>query len=519
MSTAPDQPVQPPRPAADACPADVNAAVGEGARAPRGRADACPGALRLHTADDGALARVRVPGGALGAAQAERLGEAARRFGDGDVHLTSRGNVQLRGLAAGCGAELAQLLGAAGLLPSAAHERVRNVVASPLSGLDGQGHLDVGGWLRELDGLLCGSAAAAALSGRFLFALDDGRGDVAALGPDVTLRAAPDGTALLRIGRNTALRLPAADAPRAALLAAEGFLAAATPDGGGEPTAWRVADLPDRGAALTADLAGRLTAPPATTAAPPAASPAGTRGEAAHTASPAGTRGEAAHTAPTVPPAIGPIPHPAAPGGPLALSVLAPLGRLTPDQWRALCALAARTPAAQLRLTPWRGAVVPGVPADRARAELAALAAAGLVTDPGSPWVGVSACAGRPGCAKSLADVRADAAALVHPAPGDAEPSRPTPGSGEPGDTQPEGTQPGSGEPGGTTPRPLPVHWSGCSRACGRPRTPDRVEVVATSNGYRVDLFRTGAPLRSAHPRPADLAATVAAARRGAPTE
>ncbi|WP_328466300.1 precorrin-3B synthase [Streptomyces sp. NBC_00448] len=492
MSTAPDQPRRPPRPAAEACPADGNAQVREGAGQPRNRADACPGALRLHPADDGALARVRIPGGVLTAAQAERLGEAARRFGDGDVHLTSRGNVQLRGLGAACGADMAQLLGAAGLLPSAAHERIRNIVASPLSGLDGRGHLDVGEWLRALDGLLCGSETAAALSGRFLFALDDGRGDVAALAPDVTLRAAPDGTALLRVGRNPALRLPAADAPRAALLAAEAFVTSAAPDGG-EPTAWRVADLPDRGGALTAALADRLPEPLATEPAPPSASPDA-------------TRGKAAPTPPTASPALGPIPHPDTPGGPLALSVLAPLGRLTTTQWRALTALAARTPAAHLRLTPWRGAVVPGVPADRVQEELATLAAAGLVTDTASPWVGVSACAGRPGCAKSLADVRADAAAFVHPAPGDGEPVRPTSGSGEPGD-------------GPTPARPLPVHWSGCSRGCGRPRTGDRVDVVATSGGYRVDLFRTGAPPRSAHPRPSDLAATVAAARRGAPIE
>ncbi len=205
----------------------------------RSSGDACPGALRLHRADDGALARIRIPGGVLTPRQADALGRAAERFGDGELHLTSRGNVQLRGLGPDCGAELAGLLDAAGLLPSPRHERVRNVVATPLSGLDALGAADVRPWLTGLDRLLCGSNRATALSGRFLFALDDGRGDVDALGADLTLLGDGDGSALLRIGDDDAvLRVPSPDGPLAALTAAEAFL-----DSAGDTGAWRVKDL------------------------------------------------------------------------------------------------------------------------------------------------------------------------------------------------------------------------------------------------------------------------------------
>ncbi|MET8558102.1 cobalamin biosynthesis protein CobG [Streptomyces sp. NPDC004959] len=333
-----------------------------------GRGDACPGALRLHLADDGGLARVRIPGGVLDAGQWEALGALALRRGDGDLHLTSRGNVQLRGLDPASGDALGRALADAGLLPSPAHERVRNIVASPLSGLDGLGERPVCEWLRALDAGLCGSAWATGLSGRFLFALDDGRGDMTALRADVTVRALPEDEALVSVGGE---RFVVADAhaPQAALRAAELFLDAAAR----VPAAtrvWRVADLPD-GASLAGAARERLAA----------------EGVATRTAV----------AGPPLPEAASPAPGPY----PGALAVHVPLGRLSPTAWQEM----ARA-GTELRLTPWRGVVVAGPAGDAA----ARLAAAGLVTAPCSPWPRVGACVGRPGCARARADVRADAA-------------------------------------------------------------------------------------------------------------
>ncbi|MEU3748595.1 MULTISPECIES: cobalamin biosynthesis protein CobG [Streptomyces] len=381
----------------------------------RDRGDACPGALRLHAADDGRLARLRLPAGRLTAHQVETLAVAAETLGDGRISLTSRGNAELRGLAEECGAELAALLTAAGLLPSPTHERVRNIVASPAAGLDGLGGPEVQLWARELDALLCAEPWAAALSGRFLFVLDDGRADVAGLGGDVTLVApapgapAGPGAARLYVG-GRAWRVAGADAPRAALAAAGAFLDAARAAGNG---AWRVRELPE---GCAPDVAGALD--------------------------------RAGISAEPVPAAQSLLVHapPLAPGplGAASLHVLAPLGRLTAAQLRALL------PADEVRLTPWRGVVVAGAGPSEDR--LAALGSHGLITRPDSPWAGVSACTGRPGCAKSLADVRADAA-------------------------------PGSA-------RGLPVHYSGCERRCGHPHG-TWVDVVATADGaYLVD----GAP-------------------------
>ncbi|MEW2416322.1 precorrin-3B synthase [Streptomyces sp. NPDC046866] len=412
----------------------------------RDRGDACPGALRLHAADDGHLARVRIPGGLLTARQASVLALAADRFGDGHLELTSRGNVQLRGLADGCGAGLASLLDGAGLLPAPSHERVRNIVASPMAADR------VVRWVRELDRLLCASTRATALSGRFLFALDEGRGDVAALEPDVTVLAGTDGRALLRLGAaGDAVELADADAdaPHAALLAAEYFLDTADAAG---TRAWRVAELPDEHAPQAAELVRRLAA--------------------------AGIA--AAHRPEVAWPYAAP-PAPRGPGGAgerTALCVLPPLGRLSSDQWRVLVQVADAGDG-ELRVTPWRSIVLPGASTRGPVDGYARIEAAGLVVAPDSPWQSVTACTGRPGCAKALADVRADARAVV--------------------------------EAAGPTAGGLPVHWSGCARRCGHPRGTAWVDLVATPDGY--ELCAPGLPAPAPVPH-AGLAAALTAARR-----
>jgi precorrin-3B synthase len=143
-------------------------------------ADRCPGVLRPHFAEDGAVVRLRIPGGRTTGLVLAEISRLSSRYGNGEIQLTTRASLQIRGLSDPVPPAFVKAIGALGLLPSTTHERARNVVASPLTGLHG-GRADLRAMISALDRAILSAPALADLSGRFLFALDDGRGDVSEL--------------------------------------------------------------------------------------------------------------------------------------------------------------------------------------------------------------------------------------------------------------------------------------------------------------------------------------------------
>ena len=229
--------------------------------------DACPGLLALHPARDGHVARIRLPGGYVTGPRWRALAGLARDFGDGHLDLTSRGNVQLRGLRPGDAAELAQRAADAGLLPSVAHDRARNIMASPLAGL--AGHPPLRPLVRALDGVLLRDAELAALPGRFLFSLDDGTGEAGLAACDVGLLLAGDAVELVIAGRLAGVRAGRRSGATNTVVEVVGVVGvvaaaarAAIARGVGRDIS-RVADLPDGGASVAAALGGALGAPAA----------------------------------------------------------------------------------------------------------------------------------------------------------------------------------------------------------------------------------------------------------------
>ena len=212
--------------------------------------DRDPGVLRPWLADDGALVRLRLVGGALRADSLRRLAEISAELADTNIYLTSRANLQLRGIDHNDGcvpAELIQRISQAGLLPSPSHELVRNIIVSPLTGRMG-GRADLRHIAHSLDELLCADPAFAGLPGTFWFSLDDGRGDVADRSLDLGLFALDADTAQIRVGSQLwSSTVALADAPAEVLELAGRFLAVR---GTGNTALWHVDELPGKGAEL-----------------------------------------------------------------------------------------------------------------------------------------------------------------------------------------------------------------------------------------------------------------------------
>jgi precorrin-3B synthase len=397
--------------------------------------DHCPGVLHPATAKDGLLLRVRLPGGLVSHAQLDCLA-AVSAMGAGFLDITTRANVQIRGVFQHDLDRIAALLENSGLLPSRQHDRVRNIVASPLSGIDPAELIDCRPLIRQLDEELRNNLRLTQLPPKFSFAVCGGGQPFDVGGTDLLLGAVetPRG---IRFG----LALIDAD--------------------------WKVEVRPEQ--AITALLHAATVC---LTIAEEFEIVA--RGKAISTFTPAldawlshlsaygevvpARRRDARTSGLHLRPPVGILETESSEFVAIVPSIA--LGRLTSTQMHGIAALT-REYMLDVRFSTWRGLVVAGVSKAALNRVCLTLENLRISVFGNDGYVGIAACAGISGCASANADVRVHATRL-------AEMVSATRSSNS----------------------ISTIHIAGCEKRCGM-RTGADIEFIATPCGYNVAVGDT----------------------------
>ena len=391
----------------------------------------CPGIFHAVPAKDGMLIRIRIPAGLISAPQLSAVATLSAAFADGQVEITSRGNLQLRAIEERSLPEVVAKLTSMELLPSQQHDRVRNISSSPLAGLDPDEFVDTRPLVRKLDKHLIADEAFIHLHPKFSFGIYGGGSLFSHEQDDLALHAirdaGPNQSARFQLfigGADTGSAVGRDEAVDSLLLAATLCIQTAEQYG-----------LPVR--------CKRLAATP------------GVMDHILQTLSP--FLAPSAHFCLPRKVALAPIGiHPSAQSCERNFIPGVPLGRLTSDQAEDLSQLATAS-RGDLRLAPWRGIVLGGVPLTNVTSVVTRLNSIGLYLDGRDGFHGIAACAGNAGCDASLADVRGDAAMLAQRLTGHALLT-------------------------GWT-----VNLAGCEKQCAM-RHGATIELIGTSSGYLVRM-------------------------------
>jgi ferredoxin-nitrite reductase len=124
------------------------------------------------------MMRLRTPGGRLTSAQAEAIATSARDYGSGGVDVTTRQNVQIRGLELRTIPHVWRRLGRAGMTSlQTGMDNVRNYVGCPLAGLDADEVYDTTPLIAELGRVHLGKREYSNLPRKFNVSLAGCRDD------------------------------------------------------------------------------------------------------------------------------------------------------------------------------------------------------------------------------------------------------------------------------------------------------------------------------------------------------
>jgi ferredoxin-nitrite reductase len=395
----------------------------------------CPGLFAPTVAQDGLLARVRVPGGVVSSQQALVLAEFAAKLGAVDLQVTNRSNIQLA-VKSLDQADFAALQAVGLAAPIPAVDRFRNIMASPSAGIDLQMLVDTRPLVKSIDSYIASSPHLVGLSAKFSVGIDGGEALSIGQRPnDVLLLARPAGLRLmLRMSGqmlDTGLVWDLGQAVEVFTNLSNLYLqhSGSIPL---SPSEHRRSSKPRfrhliehwgldwlRENCLNAELAK-----------------------------------ENVEMLPVGYQYLGI--HPQLQFGYCYLGVVLPLGKLTLSQLQGLAEIAATYGSSEMRLTPWQNVILPNLSATQP--VILALEKLGLSVNPTHPAGSISACRGNLGCAAGLIDSQNHALEAIRQL---------------------------------TITSPVQIHISGCDKGCALP-LPSDIALKGTSWGYEIYLHEPG---------------------------
>lgn len=367
------------------------------------------GLFYVAPAQDSFMLRLRAPGGTLTAAQMRGLAEMAEDWGAGRCDLTTRANLQIREFQPRSIVRVLNKVQSLGMTSrGSGADNIRNITASPLSGLDPTELLNVQPLASALQHYISNSPDLYELPRKFNVAFDSG-GDISVLADTNDI-----GFVAVEVGEGT--DIPAGIYFRVLLCGITGHRQFATDSGlllrPDQAVAVAVAmirvfiahgDRTDRKKArlkylidkwgiakFLEETEKRLAFPLMYFS-------------AAHCL-PRRAIDRAGH--------IGI--HPQLQPGLSSIGIVVPVGRLPVAQMRAVARIAEEYGSGDLRLTVWQNVILPNIPTGRLEAVQQSLHDAGLDYTAGPVLSGTVACTGNQGCRYAASDTKTHAIALAN---------------------------------------------------------------------------------------------------------
>ncbi len=393
----------------------------------------CPDIYHPAVARDGLLTRLRIPGGILTSTQCLAAASLLAATGVGYFQVTNRANLQIRGLDAEIAPEdLRSLIAEKLVSANKAVDGIRNIMASPLAGIDPIELIDVRPLVMAWDEYLAEHPELGVLSNKFSVGFDGG-GSVSILDRpnDITLLAISEREFLLHLALGERGEAPVSVGVRVGMdecisvlgAIAQGYqrgieelgrtvrLREVVRESGGDWLRLGVYST-RRGTEGTQRFA--------LVGFPDVRSKSRQRRTEGRICGHLGVWGQKQ-------------------AGLSYVGVVLLLGKLNSRQLTGLAEIASQYGSGEIRLTPWQNAIVSDVPEGDVAAVLSAIDGLGLKTGATDINGLLTACAGSSGCQFAAGDTQGDAIALAEYL-----------------------------EAGLELDRPLNIHFSGCDKSCAQ---------------------------------------------------